>query len=342
VKLSMRIPNSKPLTQFVDALVRLENAGLDMAWVAEAYGLDAPTQLGFLAARTSSIELGPGIVNVFTRTPTLIAQTATTLDTISGGRAALGLGVSGPQVVEGFHGMPFARPLERTREVIEICRKVWRGDVLRHAGPVFEMPVGMRAGTPTTKALRLRAHETLRQIPIYVASLGPKNVEMTAAIADGWLTALFAPEFADRVWGDALAEGQARRDPRLRPLEIVAGGTVLIGDDVEHLRDKLRPSLAMLIGGFGTRSHNFYNLVARAYGFETEAELVQELYLDGRSDAAARAVPAELIERTSLIGSERYVRERLDAYRRAGVTVLDVTPMGRDPIRTIEQLKEWW
>jgi F420-dependent oxidoreductase-like protein len=316
----------------------MERAGLDMAWVPEAYGFDAATQLGYLAA-TTRLHLGAGVFNIYSRTPTVLAQTAATLDSLSDGRAALGIGTSGPQVVEGWNGVAFSGQLARTREVIDICRRVWRGEVLDHEGTNFEIPRRVD-GQPTTKALRLHAEIPRATIPIYVAAMGPKNVELTAAVADGWLPMFFVPEKAHEIWGDALTRGRSRRDPSLGPLQIVAGGTVAIGERIEHLRNRLRPALALLIGGFGTREQNFYNQLVARSGFEAEARKVQELFLGGHRRDAEAAVPEALLEATSLIGSPSYVRDRVEQYHAAGVTMLDVTPMGPEPARTIAALRE--
>ena len=347
MKLSTRFPAN---TRFVDAvgrLVELERSGLDVVWVPEAYGFDAVTRLGYIARATTTLQLGSGVLNVFNRTPTLLAQTAATLDDVSGGRALLGLGASGPQVVEGFNGLEFTTPLARTREVIEICRKVWDGasqsqggNALVHDGAVFQIPRRTSGGDRSSKPLRMRADLARRRVPIYLASLGPKNVELTAELAEGWLPVLFIPELADQIWGPSIAAGCARRSPELGEFQIVAGGPVAIGDDVEHLRERLRPSVTMLIGGFGSREHNFYNEVFARYGFEAEAALVQDLYLSGRREQAEAALPARLLEATSLIGTKEFVRDRVDAYRSAGVTMLDVVPVGPDRPGTIALLKE--
>ena len=348
MRLSTRVPTSGPFHRCVGRLVEMERRGLDVAWMPEAYGLDAATRLGYLAASTTTVQLGSGIFNIYSRTPTLLAQTAATLDDVSGGRAILGLGSSGPQVIEGWHGLEFARPLARTREVVDICRRVWDGASLNHDGSdlvhdgeIFQIPRAVAGHGRTSKALRMHADLARRRIPVYLASLGPKNVELAAEIAEGWLSILYIPELADQIWGKSLAGGRARRCAEIGDLEIVAGGAVAIGDDVEHLRERLRPSLTMLVGGFGSKESNFYNDVVASYGFEAEAKEVQDLYLSGRRREAEAAVPAKLLEATSLIGREGYVRDRVDAYRDSGVTMLDVIPVGPDPARTIGLLKEW-
>ncbi|MDP9796603.1 F420-dependent oxidoreductase-like protein [Catenuloplanes nepalensis] len=319
-----------------DEVASWEEAGLDVLWVAEAYGFDAPTIMGYLAARTTRVEIGSAILPIYSRTPTLIAQTAAGLDAVSGGRAILGLGASGPQVIEGWHGVRYDRPLARTRETIEICRAVWRRKRLAHDG-LYRLPL---PGSAYGKSLKILTRPVRSRIPIYVAALGARNVEMTASIADGWLPFLFSPSAAPAVWGPDLTAGLASRDPALGPLEIVAGGPLAIGDDVTGLRDLARPLIALYVGGMGARGRNFYHDVVSRYGYAAEADRIQELYLAGRKDEAAAAVPAALLEETSLIGPLSYVRDRIAAYREAGVTVLNVTPLGPDPRKSIAQVKE--
>jgi F420-dependent oxidoreductase-like protein len=321
--------------------VDLEHAGLDLVWVAEAYGFDAPSLMGFLAHATERVEIGAGILPIYTRTPALLAQTAAGIDALSGGRCILGLGASGPQVVEGWHGVPYDQPIARTREIIEICRMAWRRERLVHDGTAFTIPLPPDQGTGLGKPLKMITKPVRERIPIYVASLGPANVAMTAEVADGWLPLFFIPERADRVWGEALAKGAAKRAPELAPLEVVAGGLLAIGDDAERHRDLMRPMVALYVGGMGAKGRNFYNDLARRYGWEDAAADIQDLYLEGRKDEAAAAVPAELLEGVSLCGSEGYVRDRLAAMADAGVTVLNVTPVGADPVETVELLKSW-
>jgi F420-dependent oxidoreductase-like protein len=319
-----------------DQAAALESAGLDAVWVAEAYGFDSPTIMGYLAARTERMKIGSAILNVYSRTPALIAQTAAGLDAISGGRAIIGLGASGPQVVEGWHGKAYDRPLGRTRETIELTRRILRREVVDHHG-ITDMPRPGGLGKP----LKILTRPVRPAVPLYVASLGPANVRMTAEVADGWLPTLFIPEKAHEVWGTPLAEGAARRDPALGELQIVAGGLLAIGEDAAAARDLVRPRIALYVGGMGAPGKNFYNDLAVAYGYEKEARLIQELYLDGRQRDAAAAVPDEFCELISLCGPEGYVRDRVEAFREAGVTMLDVTPVGPDPARLVETVKNW-
>jgi F420-dependent oxidoreductase-like protein len=253
----------------------------------------------------------------------------------------LGLGASGPQVIEGFHGVPYDRPLGRTREIIDICRKVWRREKLEHTGASYNVPLPEGQGTGLGKPLKLINHPVRSEIPIYVASLGPKNVEMTAELADGWLPLFYLPEKAKDVWGDDLASGAAKRSTDLGPLEIVAGGMLSVGEGAEAVREFARPMVALYVGGMGAKGKNFYNDLVKRYGFEAEAEAIQDLYLDGKKDEAAKIVPDDLLEAMSLCGSEGYVKERLAAYKEAGVTVLNITPVGPDPVKLVEQVKGW-
>ncbi|RCV51656.1 LLM class F420-dependent oxidoreductase [Marinitenerispora sediminis] len=344
MRISMPLGYAGDLKRSVDQVVELEKAGLDTVWVAEAYGFDSPTLMGYLAARTERVLIGASILPVYTRTPTLIAQTAAGLDHLSGGRAVIGLGASGPQVIEGWHGVPYTRPLARTREVIEICRKVWaREEPLTHDGAVFTLPLPPDRGTGLGKPLKIINHPVRPRIPLYVAALGEKNVEMTAEIADGWLPILFIPEKADQVWGAALAAGRTRRDPALGPLAVAAGGMIAIGEgeDTRRLLDLARPQIALYVGGMGAPGRNFYNSLARRYGYGEAAERIQELYLAGRKEEAAAAVPREMVELTNLVGPEGYVRERVEAFREAGVTHLNLTPVAGDPVRLLEKVRGW-
>ncbi|GAC1321013.1 MAG: LLM class F420-dependent oxidoreductase [Acidimicrobiales bacterium] len=340
----MQVPYAGSAQEFAAAATKvadLEKAGLDIVWVAEAYTFDAVSYMGYLAARTETVQIGSGILPIYSRTPTLLGMTAAGVDALSGGRCILGLGASGPQVIEGFHGVAYDSPIGRTREIVDICRQVWRREKVIHHGANYEVPLPPERGTGLGKPLKLVNHPVRSSIPIYIASLGPKNVEMTAEIADGWLPLFYVPEKADAVFGDALKAGAAARSSELGPLEIVAGGLVAIGEDVEHLRDLMRPSVALYVGGMGAKGKNFYNALACRYGYEAEAELIQDLYLDGKKEEAAAAVPAEFLEKMTLVGPAGYVRDRLAAFRESGVTVLSVSPVGPDPVKLIEQLREW-
>jgi F420-dependent oxidoreductase-like protein len=319
----------------------LEAAGLDMVWVAEAYGFDGVSLMGYLAAVTERLEIGAAILPIYTRTPTLLAMTAAGVDALSDGRCVLGLGASGPQVIEGWHGIPYTEPVGRTREIIEICRKVWTRERVTHDGPSYTLPLPPGQGTGLGKPLKLIPTPVRERVPIYVASLGPRNVRMTAEIADGWLPIFYLPEKVDEVWGPDLVAGAAKRSPELGPLEIVAGGLLAVGDDAAGMRDLARPMLALYVGGMGAKGRNFYNDLARRFGYEAEAEKIQDLYLDGRKDEAAAAVPPGLLEAATICGPEGYIRDRIASYRATGVTVLNVTPIAADVPALVGRLKEW-
>ncbi len=325
-----------------DAVAELEKAGLDMVWVAEAYGYDSPTLMGYLAAKTERLQIAAGILNVFSRTPGAILQTAAGLDNVSGGRAVLGLGASGPQVIEGFHGLPYDKPLGRTREVIRIVRSGLKREPLESHG-IFDIPLSEGKGLGLGKPLKILVHPERDTIPIWVASLGDKNVEMTAELADGWLPILFIPERAREVWGDSLDAGTAKRDPELGPLQISAGGMVAIGEgpETKGLLDFLRPMYALYVGGMGARGKNFYNELAQHYGYEKEAKEIQDLYLDGKKKEAEALVPMEWMEQSNLVGPASYVQERIAAFKEAGVTHLSIVPATDNPAATISQLKDW-
>ncbi|CAM5365324.1 F420-dependent glucose-6-phosphate dehydrogenase OS=Streptomyces lavendulae subsp. lavendulae OX=58340 GN=fgd2 PE=4 SV=1 [Streptomyces lavendulae subsp. lavendulae] len=340
MELSMLLDYAGDPRKAADEAAALEAAGLDAVWVAEAWGFDSPTIMGYLAARTERMKIGSAILNVYSRTPALIAQTAAGLDAVSGGRALLGLGASGPQVVEGWHGKPYDRPLGRTRETVELCRRVWRRETIDHHG-ITHMPLPALMGSGLGKPLKILTRPVRPTVPVYIASLGPANVRMTAEIADGWLPTLFIPEKAAAVWGGPLAEGTAKRAPELGPLQTVAGGLLAIGEDAAAARDLARPQIALYVGGMGAPGKNFYNDLAVAYGYGEQARRIQELYLAGRKRDAAAAVPDEFCELMTLCGPEGYVRERVEAFREAGVTMLNVTPVGPEPARLIETVKSW-
>jgi F420-dependent oxidoreductase-like protein len=270
-------------------------------------------------------------------------MTAAGLDFVSDGRFTLGLGASGPQVIEGWHGVPYDAPLQRTREVVEICRQVWRRERLVHEGPKYPVPLPAEQGTGLGKPLKLINTPVRDRIPVMLAALGPKNVQLAAEIAEAWEPIFFMPERAGSVWGDSLAAGKAKRDPALGELQIVVGVPVAIGDDVEPMLDLVRPQLALYIGGMGARGRNFYNDLARRYGYEDEARTVQDLYLDGKKDEAAAVVPEELVRAVSLVGPEPHVAERVAAFREAGVTTLVLQPLDDSPesrLRTVETMRK--
>ena len=344
MKLSMTLNYSGDPVQAAQTAADYERAGVDLIWVAELYSFDAVSILGYLAAKTERMQLASGILNIYSRTPALIAGTAAGLDAVSQGRFVLGLGASGPQVIEGWHGVPYDKPLTRTREMIDICRIVWKRERLTYDGKAYTLPLPEDQGTGLGKPLKLINRPVREKIPILIASLGPKNVEMTAELADGWLPVFFHPEKARDVWGDDLDAGMAKRAADLDPLEIVAGGTVAITDDkdtAKAIRDFGRPMTALYVGGMGSKDKNFYNNVFQRYGYEAEAEQIQDLYLSGKKDEAAALVPDEFLNATAMVGDEGFVKERIEAYRDAGVTHLSIAPVGDDPLGTIEKVKSW-
>jgi F420-dependent oxidoreductase-like protein len=318
--------------QAVDFVCEAERLGVDFAWSAEAWGQDAVSPLGYLAARTSRIRLGTGIMQISARVPSMTAMTALTLATISEGRFVLGLGASGPQVVEGLQGVPFARPLARMRETIEILRMAFRGEKLRHEGEHFRLPLPGGEG----KALRL-AQPPDPDIPIYLATLAPRSLELTGELADGWLGTSFIPESAEAALG-SLRAGAERAGRPLDDLDLQAGGSVGFGDDLEALIAPLRPSLAFTLGAMGSKRHNFYNDAYRRAGWAEVAAHVQALWLEGRRDEAAAAVPDEMVLAANLLGSDDMVRDRIRSYAKAGVTTLRLAPMGRDLGERLETL----
>ncbi|QLL07630.1 LLM class F420-dependent oxidoreductase [Mycobacterium vicinigordonae] len=321
----------------------LESAGLDIVFVPEAYSFDAVSALGYLAASTERVGLASGILQLYTRTPTLTAMTAAGIDYVSGGRFTLGLGASGPQVIEGFHGVPYDAPIARTREVVEICRQVWRRDTVQYQGDHYTIPLPAEQGTGLAKALKLINHPVRERIPVLIAALGPKNVELAAEIAEGWQPIFYLPERAHDVWGEAIAAGRSKRDPALGELEVYAGPALAIGENVESLREFVKPHLALYIGGMGAKGKNFYHTLATRYGYGPQADRIQELYLAGDKENAAKAVPDELVRDVNLIGSKGFVKERLAAYREAGVTTLNVVPIAgtsRERVQLIETLRD--
>ncbi|HWT34474.1 MAG TPA: LLM class F420-dependent oxidoreductase [Microbacterium sp.] len=308
---------------------QLESDGLGLVVVPEAYSFDAVSQLGYLAAQTSTIELASGILQLYTRTPSLTAMTAAGLDFVSDGRFTLGIGASGPQVIEGFHGVPYDIPLTRTREIIEICRAVWRRERLDYHGRAYTIPLPASEGTGLGKPLKLINEPVRARIPIVVAALGPKAVAQAAEIADGWMPTLFHPERWSRVWGDVLADGIAKRVDTLRDLDVYASPALYVGPHADRALSVVKEHIALYVGGMGARGRNFYNDVATGYGFGEAAEKIQDLYLAGRKDEAVAAVPDEFARAISLVGTADEVRARLDAFEAAGVHTLTVAPVAR-------------
>ncbi|GGK92941.1 LLM class F420-dependent oxidoreductase [Nocardia jinanensis] len=342
MRIGLSINYSGGFTEAAAEVADLERAGLDIVFVPEAYSFDAVSALGYLAAKTSRLQLASGILQLYTRTPTLTAMTAAGLDFVSDGRFVLGLGASGPQVIEGFHGVPYDAPIGRTRELVEICRKVWRRERLDYQGKYYQIPLPEGTGTGLGKPLKLINHPVRERVPILLAALGPKNVELAAEVAEGWQPIFFLPERADAVFGDALRAGKAGRDPELGPLDVYAGPALAIGEDVEPLLGFVKPMLALYIGGMGAKGKNFYHTLATRYGYGAEADRIQELYLAGKKDEATQVVPDALVRDISLIGPAGYVKERVAAFAEAGVTVLNVAPLAATPadrVKLIEQFR---
>ncbi len=324
-------------------VVALEKAGLDMVWVPEVWGFDSPSLMGYLAASTATLQIGSAIMPIYSRTPGLLAMTAAGIDALSNGRFSLGLGASGPQVIEGFHGVPYEAPLARTREIVDICRQAWRRrGALEHHGAYYDIPYQGEKGTGLGKPLKLMGRPVRSSIPIWLAALGEKNVALAAEVADGWLPIFFIPERANEIWGTSLRAGAAKRSADLGPLEISAGGIIAIGDDdaTIALRDLQRPALALYIGGMGAKGKNFYYDLCVRYGFANEAVVIQELYLAGKKGQAEAAIPAELVEKTTLCGPRGYVAERIAAFKEAGVTNLQVVPLAQGEQTAASLLEE--
>lgn len=304
--------------------VEAERLGVDFAWSPEAWGYDAVTPLAYLAAKTSRIRLGTGIMQIGARTPAMTAMTAMTMAALSGDRFILGLGVSGPQVMEGWHGVRFAHPLQRTREVIDIVRMITRGERLSYAGEIYQLPLPGGEG----KAL-VSAAQPQPNLPIYLATLGPKNLELTGELANGWLGTSFIPEHA-RMFFDHIEAGAKRANRSLADLDLqVNAGVVAFSDDVERLIAPRKPGLAFTLGAMGSRKHNFYNEVYQRAGYAEVALQLQDLWLKRQREAAVALIPDELVLKTNLIGTKEMVRERLRTHQRAGVTTLRVSPEGQ-------------
>jgi F420-dependent oxidoreductase-like protein len=307
-------PGTNP-TELVALAEEAERIGFDSAWAAEAWGTDAVTVLAWLAARTTTLKVGSAIMQIPARTPANTAMTAMTLDLMSGGRFLLGLGVSGPQVVEGWHGQPWGKPLAKTREYVEVVRTVLRRETLEHHGTHYDIPYTGADATGLGKPLKVLGRPLRADVPIYLAALGPKNVELAAEIADGWLPIFMSPERFDDVFRPCLARAG-------EGFEIAAAVQIVVGDDVQACRDVVKESLALYVGGMGAPGTNFYNALACRYGYEREAATVQELYLGGKKREAVAAVPDALADEVALVGPRGRIAARLDAWRECGVTTL--------------------
>jgi F420-dependent oxidoreductase-like protein len=323
-------PGTNP-TELVATARDAESLGYDSAWAAEAWGTDAVTVLSWLAAVTTTLRLGSAIMQIPARSPAMTAMTAATLDLMSGGRFLLGLGTSGPQVVEGWHGEPWGRPLARTREYVEIVRAVLARQTLEHHGEHYDIPYAGAGATGLGKPLKLMARPLRPEIPIYLASIAPKSVELAAEIADGWLPLFFSPERAREVFPAPLARAGDGFD-------VAASVPVVVLDDVRAARDALKPYYALYVGGMGARGKNFYNGLAARYGYEAEAERIQDAYLDGRKQEAAALVPDAFVDEVALVGPRDRISARLDAWRESGATTLLVSTPQPEALRVLAEL----
>ncbi len=313
-----------------------ERLGYDSVWTAEAYGSDAATVLAWLAGQTSTIRLGSGILQMPGRSAAMTAMTAATIDQLSGGRMILGIGSSGPQVSEGWHGVRFAKQLQRTREYVEVLRMTLARERLNYDGETIQLPLPDGPG----KALKLTIAPVQERMPIYIAAIGPKNMQLAGEIADGVIPTLFSPEHAT-VMRNELQTGidRAGNGKTIDDVDFAPTAQFYIGEDWEAARDLTRPFIALYVGGMGSRDKNFYNQLVRRYGFDDAAQEIQDLYLDGKKEEAMAAVPNELIDAVSLIGPVEHVRDRLAAFREAGVGTLGVTPVAWTQDARIEQLR---
>lgn len=329
------LPGAIAMAQEADRL------GYESGWVAEAYGTDAITPITWLLAHTERLKMGTAIAQMPARAPAMTAMTAATLDMMSGGRFLLGIGASGPQVSEGWYGEVYGKPLGRTREYVEILRKVWAREApLEHHGAHYDIPYTGPGASGLGKPLKIIVHPRTADIPVYIASIGPKNVELTAEIADGWLPIFFSPTRSDAVWGDALAAGFAKAGgaKSLADLDVAATVTVLVGDDVQALRDKVKPMVALYVGGMGAKGKNFYNDLACRYGYEGVAAEIQDLYLSGKKAEATALVPDDLVDDVSLIGSRERIAERLEAWKESPVSTIVVTASQPEALRLMAEL----
>ncbi|MFT3716852.1 MAG: LLM class F420-dependent oxidoreductase [Gordonia sp. (in: high G+C Gram-positive bacteria)] len=341
--LGMPINYAGDFRETIDNLTDFEDVGVQRITVPEAYSFDAVSQLGYIAAKTRTMELQTGILPMYSRTPTNLAMTAAGLDYISGGRAVLGIGASGPQVIEGFHGVKYDFPLGRAREHADICRKVWRREKLEYQGKHYHLPLTKEdGGSGLGKPLKLINHPVRDRIPMLLAAIGPKNVALAAELFEEFQPFLFHPEHVQAAFGESLDEGKAKRDPSLGDLKIVVQTAVRITEDADEIERTLtivRHHAALYIGGMGARGKNFYNSLVQRYGYVDEAKEIQDLYLDGRKDEAAAAVPDDLVKAMSLIGPRSFVAEQVDAFEKAGVGVILGAPSAIDHRDRVEDMR---
>ena len=324
----------------IGSIREAEQLGYSIVWTAEAYGCDAVAPLAWIGAHTHKIKLGTGIMQMPARTPANTAMTAMTLDQLSGGRFVLGLGLSGPQVVEGWHGQPFGKPIGKTREYVRIVRHVFeREQPLTHRGTHYQIPYEGNDATGLGKPLKSILHGRA-DLPVYIAAIGPKNVELTAEIADGWLPVFFAPRHYKSAFREWVESGltKAGHPKKINDLDIVASVSVAIHKDVAEARQRIKPQLALYIGGMGARGRNFYNDLTCRYGYETAAKQIQDLYLDGKRKEAAAAVPDDLVDDVALCGPEERIRDQLAIWRESPVTTLNIGLSSQEIMRVMAEL----
>jgi len=339
VRLGIGLDYTAPVRAQLAEARALEDAGVDVVWVPEAWGYDAPSLLGFLAASTERVQLASGILPVYTRSPSLIAQTAATQSVISGGRFELGLGTSGPQVIEGFHGVPFTAPLERMRDTVALCRALWSGQTSRYDGDAVRIPPP--SGTGLGKPLRMLAPEPIGTIPIHLAVMRPSMVALAAEVADGWYPLIYTPDGADRVWRSALERGAARRPQDRARLAITVEYVCAIGTgaELDPARATARARLARYVGGMGARGANYYNDIVAALGWPEQAARIQDLYLGGERAAAGAVIPTAMLDALTLIGDRDAVSRRLAELRQAGVSTVVVHAADGDRVALVRALR---
>ncbi len=318
-----------------------DRLGFSSGWTAEAYGTDCITPLTWLMASTETMSWGTAIMQMPARTPAMTAMTAATLDLMSGGRFLLGIGASGPQVAEGWHGQAYGKPLVRAREYVSIVREILRREApLEHHGEHYDIPYTGPGATGLGKPLKIIVHPRRADIPVYLAAIGPKNVQLAAEIADGWLPIFFAPERLRDTYGESLDAGFAKAggDKSLATFDVAPTVTVIVGDDVDSLRQMIKPMVALYVGGMGARGKNFYNDLACRYGYEAAAKEIQDLYLDGKKAEATAAVPDELIDEVALVGPRERIADRLGAWEESGITTMIVGAAQPEALRTMAEL----
>jgi F420-dependent oxidoreductase-like protein len=338
MKLGLSLGYQTPWTTLAEHLALAQEAdrlGFSVVWAAEAYGSDAPSMLAWIAGQTSRIDLGAGVMQIPARTPAMTAMTAATIDALSGGRFRLGLGVSGPQVSEGWHGVRFGKPLARTREYVAIVRAALARETVSYDGEFYTLPLPDGPG----KALRLNFHPPRGDLPIYLAAVGPRNLELAGEIADGWLAVFYSPEHSAEQLA-SIGAGRARVGKTLSGFDVVPAVPIVVGDDVAACADPVRPHAALYVGGMGSRKQNFYNELATRMGFGDAARKVQDLYLDKHQREAAAAVPVEFIDRTSLLGPVERIADGMRAYAEAGVTTLSLSLFAASAESAIATLRQ--